>query len=176
MNGVPSNLLLREPWLDDKSAQVPSESYKLSIAGIAAEVVLWSGDSLAAAFYLRLASAQGRGRETLGERLNDPMTHFLPCKVDSRVELVNLDWISYLRVSGFLPEVEQLEEAGAVRQRARVTVQSGYVLEGEFLYVLPSARSRLSDLLNESGDRFLLFLAPAAALYINRNAIVRVVP
>jgi hypothetical protein len=152
------------------------DSYKQSVAGIAAEVILWDGESIMTSFYLRLASAQGGGRETMGERLNDPGTRFLPCKVGDQVELLSLNWISYVRVSGILPEVSHLEEVGAVRQRARVTVQSGYVLDGEFLYVLPSARCRLSDLLNLSEERFLLFLAPAAVMYINRDAIVRVIP
>jgi hypothetical protein len=176
MNGSWSSVATRETWLEEKAGQASLESYKLGVAGIAAEVVLWNGESVATSFYLRLASAQGIGRETLGERLNDPETRFLPCKIDDRVELLSLKWISYLRVPGILPEVVQREELGAVRQRARVAVQSGYVLEGEFLSMLPAARSRLSDLLNACSERFLLFLAPAAVLYINRDTIVRVAP
>lgn len=167
---------MREAWPGAKAAPPALESYKQSVAGIAAEVILWDGESFMTSFYLRLASAQGTGRETLGERLNDPATRFLPCKIGDQVELMSLNWISYVRVAGTLPEVAQLEEVGAVRQRGRVVVQSGYVLDGEFLYVQPSARARLSDHLNFSVERFLLYLAPAAVLYINRDAIVRVVP
>lgn len=179
MNGSwSSNLALKTDWPGNGNAAVQSlETYKQSVAGISAEVVMWNGGSLSASFYLRLASAQGTGRETLGERLNDPAARFVPCKIDDRVELLSLRWISFIRIAaGHLPEVVRREEVGAVRQPARVTVESGYVLDGEFLYVLPTARARLSDLLNVSSERFLLFLAPAAAFYINRDAVVRIVP
>jgi hypothetical protein len=176
MIGARSNLLTKAEWPEARVVQAAQESYKLGVAGIAAEVVLWNGESIPVSFYLRLASAQGTGRETLGERLNDPETRFLACKIEDRIELLNLDWISYVRAPGILPEVGQREELGAARLRARVTVQSGYVLEGEFLSVLPSERSRLSDLLNVASERFLLFLAPAAVLYVNRAAIVRTAP
>ncbi len=175
MNGSWVKPLARTGWLEEKPSPSPSESYKLGVSGVSAEIVLWSGESLSASFYLRLASASGSGRETLGERLNDPGTRFIPCKVDERVELLNLDWISYIRVTGVVPEVAQREQLGATRQQARIMMQSGYLLEGQFLCVLPSARARLSDLLNVSTERFLLFLAPAAALYINRKSIVRIV-
>jgi hypothetical protein len=171
-----NNLLTSETWLEERSAHTSLDGYKLGVAGVAAEVVLWSGESVAASFYLRLASASGSGRETLGERLNDRETRFIPCKIGDRVELLNLDWISYLRVSGPLVDIGRREELGAVRHKAQLTMQSGYVLQGELLYVLPAARSRVSDLLNDAGDRFLLFLAPAAAMYVNRSAIVRVIP
>jgi hypothetical protein len=176
MNGAWSNAAVRAEWPPERTIQPALDSYRLGVAGIAAEVILWNGDSVATSFYLRLASALGTGRETLGERLNDPGTRFLPCKIEEQVELLNLKWISYIRVPGMLPEVTQREELGAVRQRAQVVVQSGYLLEGEFLTVLPTSRSRLSDLLNVTGERFLLFLAAAAVLYINRDTIVRVIP
>jgi hypothetical protein len=176
VNGSWAKPLARTGWLEEKPVPASSESYKLGVAGVSAEVILWSGESITASFYLRLASASGVGRETLGERLNDPGTRFIPCKADERVELLNLDWISYIRVAGAIPEVAQREQLGATRQWARIAMQSGYLLEGQFLCVLPSARARLSDLLNVSTERFLLFLAPAAALYINRKSIVRIIP
>jgi hypothetical protein len=175
MNAASNQLSTTLAWPAERMAPA-LDSYRMGVAGVAAEVILWSGESITTSFYLRMASAVVAGRETLGERLNDPATRFLPCKIEDKVELLNLKWISYIRVSGILPEVMQLEEVGAVRQRAQVVVQSGYVLEGEFLYVLPHTRCRVSDLLNTSDDRFLLFLAPAAALYLNRDTIVRVIP
>jgi hypothetical protein len=178
VNGTWGNALARAVGLEEKPvpAAVPVESYKLGVAGVSAEVILWSAEALSASFYLRLASASGVGRETLGERLNDPGTRFIPCRVGDRIELLNLDWISFIRVEGPGPEVARREEMGAVRKPARITLQSGYRLEGDLLSMLPHARARLSDLLNLSTDRFLLFLAPAAVLYVNRKAIVRVVP
>lgn len=171
-----SNPGARPAWLEDRTRPVGVDALRVGVAGIAAEVVLWTGESIATSFYLRLGSAQGTSRETLGERLNDLESSFLPCKIGEAVELLGLDWISFLRVEATLPEVGRLEEIGATRQRARVSVQCGYTLEGEFIYVQPITRARLSDFLNVCGDRFLLFLAPAAVFYLNRKAITRVVP
>jgi hypothetical protein len=176
LNGSWSNALARASWLEEKPVPALSESYKLGVAGVSAEMILWNGDSIAASFYLRLASMSGSGRETLSERLNDPGTRFIPCKIDDQVELLNLEWISYIRIAGMIPEVAEREQLGATRLGAKILMQSGYLLEGQFLCVLPSARARLSDLLNVSADRFLLFLAPAAVLYVNRDSIVRITP
>lgn len=168
--------MVSEPLRDERFFRPVPDSYKLGVAGLAADIILWNGESLSASFYLRLSSAKRIGRETLGERLNDPQTRFLPCKIAERIELVNLETISHILVPGPLPEIAQREQFGAVRQKAKVFTQAGFVLDGEFLSVLPEARSRLSDLLNLTGDRFLLFLARAAALYVNRASIVRVIP
>jgi hypothetical protein len=176
VNGLRSNVLTRALWQEEKPVPGPSDNYKLGVAGVSAEIILWNGESFAASFYLRMTGASGTGRETLGERLNVPETKFIPCKVGDQIELVSLDSISYVRGPGSLPEIAQLEQLGAIRQPARLAMQCGYVLEGQFLYVLPHARARLSDMLNLSTDRFLLFLAPAAVLYVNRSAIVRVTP
>jgi hypothetical protein len=162
------------PGLEEKAAQTRLDSYKVGVSGICAQITLWNSKTFAASFYLRLTGGPS-GRETLEERLNDPATKFLPCKIDERVELLNLSKISHIRVFGPLPEAELKEQLGAIRQPARVTMQSGYTLVGDFLYIQPSARSRLSDLLNFSNERFLLFLAPNAALYLHRESIVRVV-
>ncbi|HEY9420767.1 MAG TPA: hypothetical protein VIW92_05085, partial [Thermoanaerobaculia bacterium] len=111
-----------------------------------------------------------------GDRLNDPSINFLPCKIDDRTELLNLSMISHVRAFGALPEIEAKEQLGAIRQPARVTMESGYTFPGEFIYIQPSARARLSDLLNFSTERFLLFLTPTAPLYLHRDAITRLVP
>ena len=175
MNGSWNHALARS-GREDVPSPGPAESYKLGVAGVAAEIILWNGDPVAASFYLRLASVSGSERETLGKRLNEAGVRFIPCKVGDHVELLNLDWVSYIRVAGTPPEILQRERLGATRNRAKVLMQSGYQLEGQFLDVMPSARARLSDLLNITADRFLLLVAPAAVLYINRQSIVRVIP
>lgn len=162
-------------WPQQRVTRTQTETYKIGVAGITAQVTFWNGKALSCSFYLRLAGAAAN-RETLGERLNDPQTRFLACKVDERVELVSLKAISFIRVAGTLPEVEAQEQLGAVRQPARVTLASGYSLTGEFLSIMPSARARLSDLLNLADEQFLLFLGSNATLYLQRDSIVRVVP
>jgi hypothetical protein len=164
-------------WPQQRVMRTQTETYRIGVAGITAQVTFWNGKAMSCSFYLRLAGASSASsRETLGERLNDPHTRFLACKVDERVELVSLKAISCIRVAGALPEVEMQEQLGAIRQPARVTLACGYSLNGDFLSILPSSRARLSDLLNLSDERFLLFLIPGATVYIQRDAIVRVVP
>jgi hypothetical protein len=160
--------------IDERPARPAPGGYQLGVSGIATQITLWNSKTVTASFYLRLLATPS-GRETLGERLNDPASKFLPCKIDERVELLNLSMISHIRVLGELAEVELKEQLGAMRQPARVTMKSGYTLVGDFLYIQPSARSRLSDFLNYSNERFLLFLAPNAPMYLYRDAIVRVV-
>lgn len=169
---------MRIPWLlDEKTVKAaPLDTYKVGVSGLSTQITLWNGRTLTASVYLRLSGASPSGRETLEERLNDPGTRFLPCKIEERVELIHLAFMSYLRVTGPLPEVEVKEQLGAIRQSARVTLQSGYTLGGDFLYMRPSGRCRLSDLLNFSNERFLLFLTHGGTTYINREAIVKVVP
>lgn len=164
-------------WPQQRVTRTQTETYKIGVAGITAQVTFWNGKSLSCSFYLRLAgSSSTSNRETLGERLNDPHTRFLACKVDERVELVSLKAISFIRVPGTLPEAEMQEQLGAIRQPARVTLACGYSLNGDFFSIMPSARARLSDLLNLTDERFLLFLAPGGTVYIQRDSIVRVVP
>jgi hypothetical protein len=162
-------------WLQNRTAQ--AENLQVGVAGITTQVMFLDGKSLTVSFYLRLSGAVSPGRETLGERLNDPGTHFLACKVEERVEILNLSAISMIRVPRALPEIEAQERLGAVRQSARIALACGETLLGDFLCVPPSARARLSDLLNLADQRFLLFLTEEGqGVYLQRDAIVRVVP
>jgi hypothetical protein len=167
---------MRMPWVQEQSSiTANSNVYKVGVAGLATHITLWNSKTLVASLYLRL-STDVLGRECLGNRLNDPATRFLPCKVEDKIELLNLKMIAQIRILGPLPDVEIKEELGATRQAARVTLTSGYTLSGDFFSILPSSRSRLSDLLNMTDETFLLFLTPSAPMYLNREAIVRVVP
>ncbi|HYU35264.1 MAG TPA: hypothetical protein VEW48_24185 [Thermoanaerobaculia bacterium] len=151
-----------------------TEAYRVNVAGMPARVHLWNGDVVEANFYLRLSGAMGPGMEGLGERLNDTKTMFLACKVDQQVQLLHLNAIAYIYVPGLTDEVEHLESLGAQRQPARITLRTCETLHGEFLSILPPSRSRVSDLLNEPGRRFVLFLHQGGTCWVNRKAIARV--
>jgi hypothetical protein len=153
-----------------------TEHYRVAVSDFSASLVLLNGDCFEASFYLRLSSALGYGRETLGERLNDPASRFLACKVDDEVQLVQLSSIVYIQAQLAVPEVEYREHLGATRQTATLTLSTGETIRGEFLSILPPNRSRVSDLLNAPDERFLLFLTEGMSLYVNRDAIVRVAP
>lgn len=158
-----------------KETFTPStENYRVSVAGLTARVHLWNGDIVDASFYLRLTGSMSLGMEGLGERLNDPKTMFLACKVDQQVQLLHLNAIAYIYMPGLTDEVEHLESLGAQRQTARITLRTCETLSGEFLSILPPGRSRVSDLLNEPGRRFILFLHQGGTCWVNRKAIARV--
>lgn len=156
-------------------ANVP-DTLRLGVVGLKARMVLWNGDTYAASFFLHTSSARRNGQETLGERLNDPGRYFAACDVQGRVELVNLRSISYVEITGRVREVEEYQRLGATRAPATLRLQCGRWLAGEFLYILPMPRARISDLLNQPGLRFALFLTPGSSLYVHRDAIVRVLP
>jgi hypothetical protein len=162
-------------WAQESTRPEGADNLKVGVAGITSRVTFLDGKPLVVSFYLRLSGTPA-GRETLGERLNDPETRFLACKVDERVEILNLSAISLIRVQGALPEIEAQERQGAVRRAARVAMRCGETLRGEFLCVASSTRARLSDLLNAPDQRFLLFLTEGRGVYLRREAIVRVVP
>jgi hypothetical protein len=151
-----------------------TEDYRVSVTGLTAKVHLWNGDIVDASFYLRLTGSMSLGMEGLGERLNDPKTMFLACKVDQQVQLLHLNAIAYIYMPGLTEEVEHLESLGAQRQTARLTLRTCETLNGEFLSILPPGRSRISDLLNEPGRRFILFLHQGGTCWVNRKAIARV--
>lgn len=153
-----------------------TEHYRVAVSDFSAFMLLLNGDCFEASFYLRLSSAYGYGKETLGERLNDPDTRFLACKVQEEVQLVHLSSIDFIQVQGALPEAEYREHVGASRQPATVTLRTGETMRGEFLSILPPNRSRVSDLLNSPDERFLLFFTEGMTLFVNRDSILRVCP
>jgi hypothetical protein len=152
-----------------------TEGYRVSVAtGLTAKLHLWNGDIVDASFYLRPTGSTSTGMEGLGERLNDAKTTFLACKVDQQVQLLHLNAIAYIYMPELTEEVEYLETVGAQRQTARLTLRTCETLSGEFLSILPPGRSRVSDLLNEPGQRFVLFLHQGGTCWVNRKAIARV--
>ncbi|HYG62591.1 MAG TPA: hypothetical protein VEL74_08405 [Thermoanaerobaculia bacterium] len=152
------------------------EDYRVHVHPTTARLFLWNREHLEASFYLRPGATLGGGWEGLGERLNDPGTRFLACQIDGRVELVHLDALAYVEVTGALPEVARREMVGATRLPAALSLRCGRSLSGEFLAILPPGRRRLSDLLNCHDERFLLLVNPAVTRYVHRDAVARVIP
>lgn len=150
------------------------EEFRVAVSDFTARIFLENGDTFEASFYLRMSSANATGREALAERLNDPSTLFLACKAGDEVQLFQLKAVVYIQVNGQVAEVDYLEQLGASRQAATLTLRGGETLRGEFLSILPPNRSRVSDLLNSPDERFLLFLMPDSCLWVNRDYIVRV--
>lgn len=128
------------------------------------------GQPLRATFFLRRSGSH----ETLGDRLNDADTEFLPAEIDGKTEMVRLSWIAYIEIVTAAPEVQHLEELGAQRQKVALRLATGNVLIGEVLTILPPERSRISDLLNVKDWRFLLLDAGDRVCFVHRDAIATV--
>ena len=112
--------------------------------------------------------------ETLLQRVNDPTCKFLPVADQGNVELVNLQWVSYIERQGLAPEVEVGRQLGMSRSAVEIELVSRERFRGELLYMLPAGRDRVSDYLNLDDDRFLLLATDRCTRYIHRQATVRV--
>lgn len=149
------------------------ELYTIDVDRLAISLVLRRGERLEGQFFLRSVGERHRGPETLGDRLNDPLTHFLPCEIEGRVELIRLSGLAYLEHEGRLPEVDAEAALGAQRAPVELILDSGEALRGELLYILPPERHRVLDHLNSPELRFLLLRQENRTLYVHREAVLR---
>ena len=146
----------------------------VQVERVAATVVDRKGRSSELAFFLHTVSPHLFATETVFERLNDPDCRFLPCEIGGRTELIRLSSLSYVEVHGLAPEIERLEEIGAVRTRVELELDCGDSLAGELVYEAPPNADRVSDLLNRRATRFLLLVSGERTLFVRRDAIARV--
>ena len=149
-------------------------SYAVQVAPLAVRLVDFQGRSSDGTVFLHGPGERAGDAETLGGRLNDPRAPFLPFRAGDRLELVHLEWVAYVETAASLPEVELRREIGARRARVELELVTGERLAGEFVYVLPAGGSRISDLLNGGGERFLLLVDGETTRYVQRRALVRV--
>jgi hypothetical protein len=153
-----------------------SETYRVDVAEVPAVLALVNGLVLQASFFLHSSSRNGYGPECLSARLNDPSVEFISLRCDSKITLMRIDAIAYVRIAGQAPDRNFREGVAAPRRAAEVRLSSGEELAGDFLSMAPPNRSRLSDLLNEPGQRFLLLASGDHTYYLNRNAVQQVSP
>jgi hypothetical protein len=153
-----------------------SETYRVDVAEVAAKLALVNGLVLQASFFLHASSRNGNGPESLAARLNDQSVEFISLRCAGKITLMRIDAIAYVRIAGQAPERNFRDGVAAPRRAAEVRLFSGEELAGEFLSLLPPNRSRLSDLLNEPGQRFLLLASGDNSYYVNRTAVQQVSP
>jgi len=151
-----------------------AELYTIDVYRLPVRLVTLAGSSFEGKLFLRSEGEHHLGPETVRERLNDPEATFLPCEIGERVELVRLTGLAYVEHWGPLPEVEAEEEMGAERPSVEMLLDSGEVLAGTLVYILPPERHRVLDHLNSPNLRFFVLRRGEATLYINRQAVLRV--
>jgi hypothetical protein len=143
-------------------------------ARVSTRVVSISGDSRDVDVFLGPAQHRHHEIETLGERLNSRGLQFLPVALGEKVELLQLDYIADVQLEGSAPDLERLEEIGAAREAVTVHLSTGETLRGELVCAMPRENDRVSDMLNSSGQQFLLLVESGRCHYLNRKAVVRV--
>ena len=146
----------------------------IQVERVAASVVDKKGRASEIVFFLHTVSPHLFATETVADRLNDPDTPFLPCEIDGRTELIRLSSLSYVEVHGLAPEMERLQEIGAVHSAVELELDCGDSLAGELLYEAPPNTDRVSDLLNSRATRFLLLASADRTLFVRRDAVSRV--
>lgn len=147
---------------------------RLEMAREPVRVVTRGGAKFLAEVFVHEASDLHPGAETLLDRLNHPQERFLPCRVGDREELVHLDQLAMIEQDTEPPELAALDELNALREETEMELVTGQTLRGELVYLAPSQRSRISDLLNHPTDRFLLTHTGGVYRYVHRGAVVRV--
>ena len=146
--------------------------YALAVRPSAARLVGFDGSSAAATLFLRTASARGAYPEDVHERLNGLDGEFLPCEIGGEVVLVNLAWLVY--VENPAESGSETVEPGLRRAPAELDLVTGETLSGVLAFVARPGRSRVSDLLNSTSDRFVRLLSPGVERHVRRGAILRV--
>jgi hypothetical protein len=146
----------------------------VEVTPLSVRLVMAGGDTAHALVFLHTSSDRRPGPQSLGERLCDANTSFLPCVVDRGVELINLEHVACVQAPLDLPDVEELEELPSFRAAVDLDLVHGERLSGELRYRLPPESCRISDLFNDDAERFVLLTTDRRAVYVNRRAVVRV--
>lgn len=145
-------------------------SLAIAVDTVRVRLAAMDGGKSEADLYLHTVSPHEFRHETVGDRLNDPDSDFLPFEVEGRVRLIALASLSYVEQLDAPPEIERLNEIGALRQPVGLRLVSGELLRGDLIYEANREQARVSDLLN-SDLRFLLLVGEDRVLFVRRGAI-----
>lgn len=148
----------------------------LQVERVPASIVDRKGHASEVVFFLHTASPHQLATETVDDRLNDPETSFVPSEADGRAELVRLSSLCYVEIHDLAPELERLQEIGAVHSKVELELDCGDTLAGELIYEAPPNAARVSDLLNSRATRFLLLASGERTIFVRRDAVARVRP
>ncbi len=112
--------------------------------------------------------------ESVGDRLNDPDTRFIPCEINGVSQLVRLSSISYAVMTEPVPEVASLKTVGATLSQVELWLKSGDRLQGALIYEATRGEERVSDMLNRTSNRFLVLMDGQTTYFVLRDAVDRV--
>ena len=149
-------------------------SYAIEVRKAPVRIQGVRGDDFAAEGFLHSARPHDPGVETVSDRLNSAEEQFLPCKTETEVSLIRLGAIVYLECVEPSRELSRMDEVGASEVSVEMVLATGEHLAGELLCQLPEG-CRVSDYLNTDDSRFLMLVEGPRVLFVNKNAIDRIV-
>jgi len=149
-------------------------TYTIDVARIPIRLRTLLGEDIDATVFVHPVGHADYRPESVGDRLNDPDTHFLPCEIDGESQLVRLSSISYVVMAEPPPELVSLETVGATRSPAELWLKSNDQLKGDLLYEAERGEERVSDMLNRTRSRFLVLVNGETTYFVQRDAIDRV--
>jgi hypothetical protein len=149
-------------------------SYAIDVSRIPIRLRTLRGEDIDAAVFVHPVGHADFRPESVGDRLNDPDTRFLPCNIDGDSQLVRLSSISYVLMTEPVPEVEALEAVGATRCHAELWLKSEDRLQGDLLYEAERGEERVSDMLNRARSPFLVLIDGQKTYFVQCDAIDRV--
>ena len=149
-------------------------SYAIDVTPVPIQLRTLRGEDFDATVFVRPVGHADYRAESVGDRLNDPDTHFLTCKIDGESQLVRLSSISYVLATEPPPEVESLQTVGATRSPVELWLQSNDRLKGDLLYEAQRGEERVSDMLNRASYRFVVLIDEQMTYFVQCDAIDRV--
>jgi hypothetical protein len=149
-------------------------SYAIDVTRIPIHLKTLRGEDVDATVFVHPVGHADYRSESVGDRLNDPDTRFLPCEIDGESQLVRLSSISYVVMTEPAPEIEFLKTVGAIRSPVELWLKSQDRLQGDLLYEVDRGEERVSDMLNRASFRFVVLLNEQTTYFVQRNAIDRV--
>jgi hypothetical protein len=151
-----------------------SEDLKVPKRRVQVEVLIPGGGARQVIVFLAEFAPTHTGPERLSDLLNaeDEFVPALDVATDTMMFLGRHS-IAAARVAHEWELGEQIEEG--VKHEVEITLTDGTTLRGAVFFVLPHARSRLLDYLNDA-QPFVRLAEPSRVALINKRHIARVIP
>lgn len=148
--------------------------YSIDVSRTPIRLKTLTGEEIDATVFVHPVGHADYRPESVGDRLNDPDTKFLPCEIDGESQLVSLSSISYAVMTEPVPEVESLQTVGATHSQVELWLKSSDRLKGVLLYEAERGEERVSDMLNRTENRFLVLTDGSTTYFVLRDAVDRV--
>lgn len=124
--------------------------------------------------FLAPFSSKHDGGELLEEYLNGAR-RFLPMTAEGAAKIINRDQILWISVVDYVGLAGNYD-VPVGEKRAILELVDGSRLEGFLDMNRPADRSRLSDVLNDDGERFVRLTEEKTTYFVNKNHVRLAIP